>query len=185
MSFRVGEKIRVLVNYYVGCMPNGDGPRIGDILEVVDVKKCTTPGNWIDKYTAEVDQVNLYGTTEFALLVKDESIARPILEERKIGKVRMDLFNEGFPNAVLEIAKVMTWANQNKGYKDHDWKNLPDADKNLPAAASRHGIKQLIQKSKGVPAIDRVDEESKIVHKAHEAFNILAELELVLTGVIK
>lgn len=125
------------------------------------------------------DHLKLFGTEV------ESSIARPILTERKVGKVRMDLFNEGFPNAVLEIAKVMTWANENKGYKDHDWKGLPNADKDIPAAASRHGIKQLIQKAKGVPAIERTDEESNIVHLAHQAFNILAELELVLTGKIK
>lgn len=116
---------------------------------------------------------------------KEDSIARPVLEERKVGKIRMDLFDEGFPNAVLEIAKVMTWANENKGYKDHDWKQLPNASKDIPAAASRHGIKQLIQKAKGIPAIERTDEESNIVHLAHQCFNLLAELELVLTGVIE
>lgn len=113
------------------------------------------------------------------------SIARPILEERKIGKVQMDLFDSGFPNAITEVAKVMTWAAENKGYKPHDWKSLPNAETEFSAAASRHRVKGFIQKAEGIAAIDRTDEESNIVHLAHTAFNILAELELVLTGKIK
>ena len=112
-------------------------------------------------------------------------IEKPILEERKVGKVQMDLFDSGFPNAVMEVAKVMTWAAENKGYKPHDWKSLPNAETEFSAAASRHRVKGFIQKAKGVPAIERTDEESNIVHLAHTAFNILAELELVLTGKIK
>ena len=112
-------------------------------------------------------------------------IARPILEERKIGKVQMNLFDEGFPNAVMEVAKVMTWAAENKGYKPHDWVNLPDAESSFPSAASRHRVKSLIQKVSGLPVNECVDEESGILHKAHEAFNVLAELELMLRGKIK
>lgn len=114
-----------------------------------------------------------------------DDIARPILEERKIGKVQMDLFDSGFPNAITEVAKVMTWAAENKGYKPHDWKQLPNAETEFSAAASRHRVKGFIQKAEGIAAIDRTDEESNIVHLAHAAFNILAELELVLTGRIK
>jgi hypothetical protein len=114
-----------------------------------------------------------------------DTIARPVLEERKLGKVQMELFDEGFPNAVMEVAKVMTWASENKGYKPHDWVNLPDAENSFPAAASRHRVKGLIQKVSGFSVSERVDEESAILHKAHEAFNVLAELELMLRGKIK
>lgn len=114
-----------------------------------------------------------------------QTISRPILTERKTGKVQMDLFDSGFPNAISEVAKVMTWAAENKGYKPHDWKGLPNAETEFSAAASRHRVKGFIQKAEGVAAIDRTDEESNIVHLAHAAFNILAELELVLTGKIK
>lgn len=114
-----------------------------------------------------------------------QGIERPILEERKVGKVQMELFDEGFPNAIMEVAKVMTWASEHKGYKPHDWVNLPNADSSFPAAASRHRVKSLIQKVDGVSVGKRVDEESAILHKAHEAFNVLAELELMLRGKIK
>lgn len=117
---------------------------------------------------------------------RDESvsIARPLLEERKVGKVKMQLFDEAFPNAVMEIARMMSWAEEIKGYKPNDFKNLPNADVEFPAAASRHRVKGFIQKANGIAPIDRVDDESGIVHLAHAAFNIMAELELVLTGKI-
>lgn len=138
-------------------------------------------------YSVDINGAHEYfNEDELELLsAKQTSIARPILTERKVGKVQMDLFDQGFPNAVFEVAKVMTWAAQNKGYKPHDWVNLPDAESSFPAAASRHRVKGLIQKVSGVSVNERVDEESAILHKAHEAFNVLAELELMVRGKIK
>ncbi len=114
-----------------------------------------------------------------------QGIAKPILEERKVGKVKMHLVDEGFPNAMMELGKMMGWAEEHKGYKPNDFKNLPNAEVEFSAAATRHRLKGFIQKADGVPAIDRVDEESGISHLCHAAFNCLAELELVLTGKIK
>jgi hypothetical protein len=112
-------------------------------------------------------------------------VYRPNLEDRKVGKVQMHMVDDGFPNAIREVAKVMTWAADAKGYKLHDWKNLPEADVAFPSAGYRHRNDNSIQKAQGVVAIDRTDHESDLLHKAHEAFNVLAELELILTGVIK
>lgn len=126
-----------------------------------------------------------FDSGDWYFIEEELSIARPILEERKIGKVQMDLFDSGFPNAVMEVAKVMTWASLNKGYKPHDWKNLPNPETAFPAAASRHRLQGLTQQADGVPALERTDDESKLVHLAHQCFNCLAELELVLTGKIK
>lgn len=136
--------------------------------------------------TGNVRMRNGWEADRFNLVHKPATVVqRPILEERKVGKVKMQLFDEGFPNAILEIAKVMGWAEENKGYKPNDFKNLPNAETEFSAAASRHRVKGFIQKAQGIPAIERTDEESNIVHLAHTAFNILAELELVLTGKIK
>lgn len=131
------------------------------------------------------EEIYSFEEDELELLTAASPIARPTLEERKVGKVQMDLFDSGFPNAITEVAKVMTWAAENKGYKPHDWKGLPNAETEFSSAASRHRVKGFIQKANGVPALGRTDEESDIVHLAHAAFNILAELELVLTGKIK
>lgn len=114
---------------------------------------------------------------------EDLGVYRPELETRKVGKVRVELVDDGFPLALREIAKVMTWAQSAKGYKDHDWQNLPNAEQALAAAASRHRtdhIKQRIVDGNNIA--DCVDGESKLLHKAHEAFGVLAQLELMLRG---
>ncbi|AXF53021.1 MAG: hypothetical protein [Caudoviricetes sp.] len=113
-------------------------------------------------------------------------VYRPNLEDRKVGKVRVELVDDGFPLALREIAKVMTWAQTAKGYKDHDWQNLPNPEQGLGGATSRHRSDNIIQRMvEKKPALECVDHESEILHKAHEAFGVLAQLELILRGVIK
>lgn len=119
-------------------------------------------------------------------LTNNLGVYRPNLEDRKVGKVRVELVDDGFPLALREVAKVMTWAQSAKGYKDHDWQNLPNAEQALAAATSRHRTDHIIQRHVGkTPAKECVDHESKIVHKAHEAFGVLAQLELLLRGKFK
>lgn len=137
------------------------------------------PGRWeVIKRCVKVES-NL--CTETSLPGEELGTYRPELETRKVGKVRVELVDDGFPLALREVAKVMTWAQTAKGYKDHDWLNLPDAQVQLAAAASRHRSDQIIQHLvAGLPLADCVDPESNIVHKAHEAFGVLAQLELML-----
>lgn len=129
----------------------------------------------------------LYMTPEH-VYIKDDlqaelGVYRPELETRKVGKIRVELVDDGFPLALREVAKVMTWAQTAKGYKDHDWQNLPNAEIALAAAASRHRTDHIKQRVVDDYAIeDCVDPESKLLHKAHEAFGVLAQLELMLRG---
>lgn len=127
----------------------------------------------------------IVGCQPSAIAAYGTSIARPVLEERKVGKIAIELFDEGFPNAVMAVGEVMTWAAEHKGYKPHDWKNLPNPDTAFLAAGSRHRNKRHIQRAAGVGHIDCTDEESNLLHLAHEAFNVLAQLELVITNRIK
>lgn len=108
---------------------------------------------------------------------------RPELETRKVGKIRVELVDDGFPLALREVANVMTWAQTAKGYKDHDWQNLPNAEEALAAAASRHRTDHIKQRVvDGFDISQCVDHESGLLHKAHEAFGVLAQLELMLRG---
>lgn len=124
------------------------------------------------------DELEQLGTQREAPV---KPIARPVLEERKVGKVLVHLVDQGFPNALMEVAKVMTWAGEVKQYKPHDWKNLPDAENGLEGAASRHRMEHNIQRQAGKAPQEITDHESLLLHKAHEAFNVLAELELIIT----
>lgn len=112
-------------------------------------------------------------------------VHRPALEDRKVGKVGMHMVIDGFPRALREVARVMTWAGEVKGYKLNDWVNLPNAEIEFPAAEYRHQNDNSIMKSEGTPAIERTDHESNLLHAAHKVFNSLAELELILQGRIK
>ncbi|MNB97587.1 hypothetical protein D3C75_448180 [compost metagenome] len=132
-------------------------------------------GELLNCVTNSIDETNL----------STLGVYRPNLEDRKVGKIQMHMVDDGFPRALRAVAEVMTWAAEVKGYKLHDWRNLPDADVALPSAAYRHRNDNSVQKAEGFVATARTDHESKLLHKAHEAFNTLAELELILAGVIK
>lgn len=160
---------------------------VGKCYRVVD----NTSEFYFSGDTVNVDAV-YYNPKDFTLVAEVElplrnvyDIARPILAERKVGKVPMHMVVDGFPSALREVAKVMDWAAKVKGYKLHDWRNLPDADVEFPSAGYRHMFDNSEMKAQGLPALERVDHESHLVHLAHECFNKLAELELVLAGKIK
>lgn len=90
---------------------------------------------------------------------------------RKNEKVRTDLVIMSMPRALLGVAKLMTWA-QSKGYKLDDWLLVPDAERAYTGAAFRHQM----EVHKGVPT----DPESGLHHYIHEAWNVLAKLEIKL-----
>ena len=119
------------------------------------------------------------GQGDFEFIYGSEPMNDPIafdssLEKRKNGKLKAELLETGFPNAMMALAEVMTWAADYKGYLPNDWKDIPDAKNSLLAAACRHRLKRL----KG----EEFDDESGLPHLYHEAFNVMAQLELLITG---
>jgi hypothetical protein len=96
------------------------------------------------------------------------------LTTRKDNKNRMELVETGFPNALMALGEVMTWAANNKGYLQDDWKDIPNPFNAFLGAASRHRNKRL--------AGEAFDDESGLFHLSHEAFNVLAQLELKVLG---
>lgn len=183
-KFKNGDVVHIVGKEVCGYQP-------GKMFVAVKVMPEEFKPYWIADGYVLVDALNEKGwgceEGRWELVEKEKEVEpipgvyRPALEERKVGKVRVELVDDGFPLALREIARVMTWAQTAKGYKDHDWQNLPDAQVQLAAAASRHRSDQIIQHLvAGLPLAECVDPESNIVHKAHEAFGVLAQLELML-----
>lgn len=125
--------------------------------------------------------VDTFGATPLILLNTKEGVTKgdfhSPLETRKNDKNQMELVDTGFPNALMVLGEVMTWAAKNKGYRPNDWKDIPNPSMSLLGAASRHRNKRL----KG----EELDDESGLPHLAHEAFNVLAQLELLMIGKLK
>lgn len=86
------------------------------------------------------------------------------------GKVRFDLLDDGCPNALLMIAKVLTWAVEVKGYHPHSWKEVPEASRRYRAALSRH--------RNAIARGEVLDPESGYPHWAHVACCTIFLLEL-------
>lgn len=131
-----------------------------------------------------------YEEGEIGLEIKEDvhsaedslGIYRPDIETRKVGKVPMHMAIDGFPLALTHIAEIMGWAGEAKGYKLHDWRNLPNAKEAFTAAGYRHMIENAKMKAEGIDPIERTDHESGRLHIGHHVFNLLAELELILSG---
>lgn len=88
------------------------------------------------------------------------------------GKVQFDLLEDGAPNALLEIAKVMSWAVEVKGYHPHSWQEIPDAIRRYKAALGRH--------RNAIARGERHDPESNLLHWAHAACCVIFITELEL-----
>ncbi len=161
---------------------------IGVVTEDVTARAepARLPKTFIGGAVIDVPKGDVQVVTLPYIIDKPElGVFRPNLEDRKVGKVPMHMVVDGFPNALKAVGEVMGWAADVKGYKLHDWRNLPNAGTELPAAEYRHSNENAIQKVEGLKALDRVDHESNKLHIAHKVFNALAELELVLCGKIE
>lgn len=99
-------------------------------------------------------------------------VADATKEGRKIGKVRMDLVMQDMPRAIEALARVMTWALDEKGYKESDWLHVPDAINKYSGGMHRHDNKE----KRG----QEFDEESGLEHAIHTAWNAMARVELIL-----
>lgn len=86
------------------------------------------------------------------------------------GKVRFELLEDGCPNALLLIAKVMTWAVEVKGYHAHSWREVPEASRRYRAALARH--------RNAIARGEVLDPESGYPHWAHVACCTIFLLEL-------
>ena len=86
------------------------------------------------------------------------------------GKNRVDLVLGDFANALWQVAQVGTFGADK--YTEHGWLNVPDGLNRYADAQLRHFLKS----KQG----EYSDPESGLPHAAHEAWNALAKLELLL-----
>lgn len=89
------------------------------------------------------------------------------------GKIKMGILFEDFPLALMELGAVCTYGDLK--YERSSWKSVSNAKTRYSDAKARHIIAQ---------GVELVDEESRLYHLAHEAWNCLAllQLELEKTG---
>jgi len=85
------------------------------------------------------------------------------------GKVRPDLVFDAMALALLEVCKVATMGATK--YSDNGWYTVPNGINRYRAAGDRHRLYR---------ARTFLDPESKLPHLAHQAWNVLAELQLVI-----
>ena len=84
------------------------------------------------------------------------------------GKVQASLLSD-FSLALLEVAKVSTYGAQK--YSRGGWQHVPEGVDRYNDAKWRHSLKERHESH---------DSESGLLHAAHEAWNCLARLELML-----
>lgn len=97
-------------------------------------------------------------------------------------KIDTTLLFDDLPNALYAVAEVMQWACTDKKpvpYGRSSWKGV--ALQRYRAALTRH-ILDAAQKAQenGQPIETQLDDESGLLHLAHQAASVLFQLELVL-----
>lgn len=182
MKFKVGDQVTLSEKGIRDFSPNNwggyDTPYsmfMGEFGTIDSIRPKRDPGEESEYFVTNSEGRVYYGEDQLTLvnLVRSGDFDCS-LETRKNDKNQMELVDTGFPNALMVLGEVMTWAAKNKGYLPNDWKDIPNPSMSLLGAASRHRNKRL----KG----EEFDDESGLPHLAHEAFNVLAQLELLMMG---
>ena len=85
-------------------------------------------------------------------------------------KPRCSLVLGSFANALLKVSEVGTFGARK--YTDNGWLFVDNAEERYDDAKLRHWLEEKTGQE--------IDQESKLEHAAHEAWNALARLELIL-----
>lgn len=86
------------------------------------------------------------------------------------GKIRPSLVLGGFARALIAVCKVGTYGATK--YTDNGWTEVPKGIERYDDAKLRHWLDE----KRGIPT----DKDTNLIHAAHEAWNALARLDLML-----
>jgi len=86
------------------------------------------------------------------------------------GKIDADLVLGAFANALIEVCKIGTFGA--KKYTRDGWLSVENGESRYRSAGLRHWLKEATG--------EEIDPDSQLLHKAHKAWNALAELELYI-----
>ncbi|WP_374492785.1 dATP/dGTP diphosphohydrolase domain-containing protein [Brachymonas sp.] len=86
------------------------------------------------------------------------------------GKNRLGLVMQGFPRALQAVGHVATYGAEK--YTPDGWKSVPNGIERYTDAMYRH----LLAEATG----ELQDQDTRLLHAAHAAWNALARLELLL-----
>lgn len=86
------------------------------------------------------------------------------------GKTDMALILDGMPRALMAVGQVGTFGAAK--YTRNGWMSVAEGERRYRAAADRHRLKRFTE--------GEFDSDSKLLHLAHQAWNCLAELELLI-----
>lgn len=87
-----------------------------------------------------------------------------------MGKVKPRMFLAYFPRALAEVARVSEFGAMK--YTEGGWRTVPDGVQRYRDAKARHEL--------AIARGEETDPDSGLLHAAHEAWNALATLELML-----
>jgi hypothetical protein len=128
----------------------------------------TNVGNAGWYYVDNSDEFIFFGDW-LSLIDEEPSLHVPGAKD-DAGKPPVDLLYSSFPRALLELARVA--GDGTKKYTKDGWVHVEDGEHRYANAAGRHALKRWIDGEK--------DPESGHWHLAHQAWSILAVLELGL-----
>ncbi len=128
-------------------------------------------GNDIDDECIDEEEKNRRVAELHAKLDTATSLHQPGAKEDGSKVPVRSLLLEYFPRALTEVAKVSDFGARK--YTPHGWRSVPNGIERYADAGMRHAIAEITG--------GHLDRETGLHHAAHEAWNALARLELMLT----
>jgi Domain of unknown function (DUF5664) len=172
MSLKVGDKVRRKVEF-------NNNAWAQDLKQWATANNCDPFGVFTVKQVCgasiffEETFTCAWLTTRFELV---EEATAAVEDNHKpgakadAGKYRPALVLGGFARALIEVSKVGTFGAVK--YTDNGWTEVPNGQARYDDAQLRHWLDD----KRGVLR----DNESELLHKAHDAWNALAKLDLYL-----